>query len=311
MEYRQLRYFVAVCEALSFNKAAARLRMAQPALSRQVQDLEDEIGVDLLKRSSRGVTLTAEGKLFLEEVRELLKRADELVQRVRALARGEYGELHIGYIPIPTVEMLPPALEAFRKSVPHVKPVLHNLPTDELIAELRNATLELAIMVQPIGEQTVGIDFEALRSYVWCVALNASHPFARLKSIPLKKVAAEPLVALSRKTYSEYYRVLERIFATVSARPDIAVECDSESSLVMEVEAGRGIALVTTILKLMSGKRLLYRPLTDTTETQSVGIARAIKGDVTPAGEKLCELLRQMSSEVGRDGRSRRDAGKS
>ena len=67
------------------------------------------------------------------------------------------------------------------------------------------------------------------------------------------------------------------------------------------MEAGRGIALVTTILKLMSGKRLLYRPLTDTTETQSVGIARATKGDVTPAGEKFCGLLRQMSSEAGRD----------
>jgi len=263
-----------------------------------------------VRRSPRGVMLTAEGKLFLEEVRELLKRADESVERVRALARGEYGELHIGYIPIPTVEILPPALEAFRKSVPHVKPVLHNLPTDELIAELRNAALQLAIMVQPIGEQTAGIEFEALRSYVWCVALNASHPFARLRSIPLEKVGAEPLVALRRKKYSEYYRVLERIFALVSARPNIAVECDSESSLVMEVEAGRGIALVTTILKLMSGKRLLYRPLTDTTETQSVGIARATQGDVTPAGEKFCELLRQMSSEVGRDRRSRRDARK-
>src|SRR5262245_15852158 len=79
-------------------------------------------------------------------------------ERVRALARGEYGELHIGYIPIPTAEILPPALEAFRKAVPHVKPVLHDLPTDELIAELRNATLELAIMVQPIGEQTAGIE---------------------------------------------------------------------------------------------------------------------------------------------------------
>src|SRR5262249_60738386 len=97
--------------------------------------------------------------------------------------------------------------------------------------------------------------------------------------IPWKKFAAEPLAALRRKKYSEYYRVLERIFAPVSTRPNVVVECDSESSLVMEVEAGRGIALVTTILKFMSGKRLLYRPLTDTTETQSVGIARATKGD--------------------------------
>ena len=113
MELRHLRYFLAVGEVLNFTKAAARLHVAQPALSRQVRDLEEEIGVDLVRRSPRGVMLTAEGKLFLEEVRVLLKHADESVERVRALARGEYGELQIGYIPIPTVEILPPALEAF------------------------------------------------------------------------------------------------------------------------------------------------------------------------------------------------------
>src|SRR6266508_3247942 len=85
MELRHLRYFVAVAEALNFTKASARLRVAQPALSRQMTDLEDEIGVDLMKRSPRGVTLTAEGKLFLDEVRELLRRADESVEKVRAL----------------------------------------------------------------------------------------------------------------------------------------------------------------------------------------------------------------------------------
>src|SRR5437773_826859 len=166
MELRHLRYFLAVGEALNFTKAAAQLRVAQPALSRQVQDLEDEIGVDLMKRSPRGVTLTAEGKLFLDEVRELLKRADESVEKVRALARGEYGELHVGYAPSPTVEILPPALAAFQKAVPRVKVLLHDLSSDELIAGLQNATLELAVMVyQPNGGQTAGIQFELLRTY--------------------------------------------------------------------------------------------------------------------------------------------------
>jgi DNA-binding transcriptional LysR family regulator len=260
--------------------------------------LEDEIGVDLLRRSPRGVTLTAEGKLFFEEARELLKRVDDSVEKTRALARGEYGELHIGYIPIPTAEILPRALEAFRKSAPHVKLVLHDLPTDELIAGLRNGTLELAIMVQPIGEQTAGIEFETLRSYAWCVALSPAHPLARLKSIPLEKLAGERFVILSRKSYSEYHRMLEHIFVPVSCKPRIAMECDGEGSLFMEVEAGRGIAVVTTIAKLAAGKRLLYRPLTGTTEIQSVGIARATKGDVTPAGEKFCEILRKISSDA-------------
>jgi DNA-binding transcriptional LysR family regulator len=295
MELRHLRYFLVVGEVLNFTKAAARLRVAQPALSRQIQDLEDEIGVDLLHRSPRGVTLTAEGKLFLDEARDLLKRVDESVEKTRALARGEYGELHIGYIPIPTAEILPRALEAFRKAVPGVKLVLHDLSTDELIAGLRNGTLELAIMVQPVCEQTAGIEFETLRGYVWCVALSRAHPLGRLKSIPLEKLASERLMILSRKSYSEYHRILGHILATIRAKPHIVAECDSESSLFMEVEAGRAVALVTTIAKLAAGKRLVYRPLTGTTEIQFVGIARATKGDVTPAGEKFGEILRKLS----------------
>jgi len=295
MELRRLRQFLAVGEALNFTRAAKQLRTAQPALSRYMQDLEDELGVDLLRRGPRGVTLTAEGKLFLEEARELLKRADESVEKVRALARGEYGELHVGYSSVPTVEILPPALAAFQKAVPRVRMLLHDLSSDDLIAGLQNATLELAIMVQPAGAQTVGIEFESLRAYPWCVALTAAHPFARLKSVPLEKAAAEPLVGLRRKDYSEYHQTLEQLFAPISAKPRLVTECDSATSLILEVEAGHGIALVTTVLKLVGGKRLLYRPLTGTTEAQCVGIARAAKGDVTPAGEKFCEILRKIS----------------
>jgi len=296
MELRHLRYFLAVGEALSFTKAAAQLRVAQPALSRQVQDLEEEIGVDLLRRSPRGVTLTAEGKLFLEEVRELLNRTDESVEKVRALARGEYGELHVGYAPTPTVEILPPALAAFQKAVPRVKLLLHDLSSDELINGLRNATLDLAIMVEPTGEQSAGIEFELLHTYPLSVAMTAAHPFARLNSIPLEKLAAEPLIGLRRKDYPEYYDFLDRIFAPIRAKPRIVVECDGASSLITEVEAGRGVALASPSFKLVAGKRLLYRTLTGTTEVGSVGIARATKGDVTPAGEKFCEALRKVAT---------------
>src|SRR5260370_29915334 len=296
MELRALRYFLAVGEALNLTKAAAQLRVAQPALSRQVQEPEDELGVDLMKRSARGVTLTAEGKLFLDEVRELLKRADESVEKVRALARGEYGELHVGYAPSPTVEILPPALAAFQKAVPRVKVLLHDLSSDELIAGLQNGTLELTVMVPPAGDQAAGIQFEVLRTYPLCVEMTAMHPFDRMKSVPLEKLAAEPLVVLRRKDYPESAHYLDRLFASIRAKPPIAVECDRASSLITEVEAGRGIALATPVLKLVTGKRLLYRPLTGTTEVLSVVISRATTGDVPPAGEKVCEILRKISS---------------
>jgi DNA-binding transcriptional LysR family regulator len=300
-----------VGEALNFTKAAARLRVAQPALSRQIHDLEEEIGVSLLRRSSRGVMLTPEGKLFLGEVRDLLKHADLSVEKVRALARGEYGELHVGYAPLPTTEILPRALAAFQKAVPRVKVLLHNLSSDELIAGLRNGTLDLAITVEPIGEQTEAIEFEVLRTLPLWVAMTAAHPFARLKSVPLEKLAAEPLVGLGRKDYPEYSRFLERLFGAIRAKPRVVVQCDSASSLITEVEAGHGIALASPDFKLVASKRLLYRPLTGTTETASVGIARAANADVTLAGEKFCEILRQIALQVNEadDLKARRSGG--
>src|SRR6266566_6106824 len=130
-----------------------------------------------MKRSPRGVTLTAEGKLFLDEVRELLKRADESVEKVRALARGEYGELHVGYAPSPTVEILPPALAAFQKAFPRVRVLLHNFSEQELIDGLRNGRLELALMPRGAGPQSIGLEFETLRSYPICVAVAPTHRF--------------------------------------------------------------------------------------------------------------------------------------
>jgi DNA-binding transcriptional LysR family regulator len=155
---------------------------------------------------------------------------------------------------------------------------------DELITRLRNGRLELAIIVQLKGAQTAGIEFELLRTYPLCVALAATHPFTRLKSVPLQKVAAEPVIGLRRKDYPEYYRNLDRIFARIGVKPHIALECDSGSSQLIEVEAGHGIALCIPIFKLVTGKRLVYRLVTGTTELASIGIARATKGDLTPAG---------------------------
>ncbi len=306
MELRHLRYFLSVAEALNFSKAAAQLRIAQPAVSRRVQDLEDEIGVDLLKRSPRGVALTAEGKLFLEKTRHLLKLADEAVEQVRALARGEYGELHLGYAPAPTVEILPQALAAYQQAFPRVRVLLHDLSEQELIDGLQNGRLEIAIMIGAAGLESFGVEFEAVRSYPICVALAPTHRLARLKSITLEKAFAEPLIGLSRKDYPDYYVRLDRILGPLAIKPRVVVECDSASSLITEVETGRGIAIVSPILKHQSGKRLLYRPLTGSTEMLSVGIARATKGDVTPAGEKFCEFLRKTSH--GASLRSPRDS---
>lgn len=297
MELRHLRYFVAVADASNFTKASERLRVAQPALSRQVQDLEEEIGVDLLKRSSRGVVLTAEGKLFFQEATEILQRADEAVKHVRALARGEYGELNIGYAPTPTLEILPPALQAFGKSASGVTVRLHDMAGDDLCAGLRDGTLQVAVMVKPSAESAAGISFEELRSYRYGIVVPRGHALARLRVVPVERVAKEPLVALRRRDYSEYYRILKEIFAPCGVRPRIAVECDGANSLITEVEIGRGVAVVSEIFQRAAGKRLVFRPLQNTTVAHRVGIAHLEEGDITPAGEKFCAALRRAAAK--------------
>ena len=295
MELRHLRYFIAVAESLNFTKASARLRVTQPALSRQVQALEDELGVDLLKRSPRGVTLTAEGKLFLAEARDLIVRAAESVDRVRALARGEYGELHVGYAPSPTAEILPPALAAFQKLALGVKLVLHDLAGDELVEGLLGGTLDLSLMPRPTEAPAVGLEFELLRSYPLCAAIPARHPFAKLKTVPVSRLSSEPLVVFRQRDYPGYHHLLARLFEDVKLKPRIAAECDSGSSLFTEIQAGRGIAILPTVFRHAIGTRLELRPLAPGSPHFEVGIAHAANSDQTPAGEKFRACLRSLT----------------
>ena len=291
---RHLRYFAAVGETLNFTKAAARLRLAQPALSRQVADLEEELGVDLLKRSSHGVRLTAEGKLFLEETRRILRRVDESVAKVHALARGEFGELQVGYVPPLELHLLPRALAEFHKTTPGVKVVLHDLGTDELCDELRNGTLHLALMMQPSEESVAGIEFEEIGRYPFFVAMAPGHPLTRMKTITRETLVKQPLAVMNRRRNSEFHRILKRVFAPL--HPNIATESDSLSSLITEIDIGRCVAVVSQLFKEATGNRLTYRRLADAGTTMCIGIARAKNGDATPAGEKLCATIRKTAT---------------
>ncbi len=292
MELRHLRYFVAVAEALNFTKAATRLHLAQPALSRQVSDLEDELGVDLLTRTSHGVRLTAEGELFLEEARAILKRAEESAAKVRALARGEFGELQVGFVAPLDLHILPHALAEFQKTTPGVKVTLHDLGTDELCQELRNGKLHLAVMMQPSEESTAGIEFEEIGRYPFFVAMAPGHSLTRMKAVPIETLAKQPLVVLDRVRNSEFHRILKRVFAPL--RPNIATETGSLNSLITEIGVGKCVAVVSQLFKQAVGKRLLYRSLASTEVAMCVGIARAKNGDLPPAGEKLCATVRKI-----------------
>jgi DNA-binding transcriptional LysR family regulator len=291
MELRHLRYFVAVGEALNFTKAAARLYVAQPALSRQVSDLEEELGVDLLRRTSHGVLLTEEGKLFLEEAQGILKRADESVTKVRALARGEFGELQVGYVPPLDLHILPHALAEFQKATPGVKVVLHDLGSDEICRELRTGMLHLGLMMQPSEESTTGIEFEEIGRYPFFIAMAPGHSLTRMKAISVEILAKQPLVVLDRRRNSEFHRILKRVFTPL--HPNIATQSDSVNSLITEIGVGKCVAVVSQLFKEAIGKRLVYRRLANTEAHMCVGIARAKNGDLPPAGEKLCATMRR------------------
>lgn len=261
MELRHLRYFATVAELLNFTKAAQRLRVAQPALSRQVRDLEDELGVQLLERGPRAVKLTEAGAAYLVEAKAILERADEAARLARAVARGERGEIHVGYAPSLTVELLPCTLHAFHNQAPGVQVKLHDLSSLEMLNGLRDGRLHLALVARPATRALGALKFELLREYPVGVAVPASHRLARAKQVELRELANEPLVAYSRAEYPEYHATLGELFATVGAAPRIAEEHDSAPSLIAAAEIGRGLAIVPECLGILAGGRLKFRPL--------------------------------------------------
>src|SRR5437870_1381255 len=146
MELRHLRYFIAVAEEENVSRAALKLHVSQPGISRQIRDLEDEIGFQLFERTAKSLKLTDAGKIFLREARAVLQRADDAVKNAQAVAGGS-GELHIGYAPSLTARFLPQTLRAFQIVAPKVRVKLHDCSTVEMLAGLREGKLQLAFTV--------------------------------------------------------------------------------------------------------------------------------------------------------------------
>jgi DNA-binding transcriptional LysR family regulator len=261
MELRHLRYFVAVAEEENVSRAALKLHVSQPGISRQIHDLEDEIGFQLFERSAKSVRLTAAGKVFLGEVRAVLQRASEAVEKARAVSGGTAGEIAIGYAPSLTVQILPAALRKFQEQFPNVRVVLHDLSTEEMLAQLRSGKLQVALSVRPPRAMLRGLRFAELARYPMCVAVAPGHPFARARSVTLAQVAREPLIGYSRAEYPEYHESLLKLFAAIKAKPHFAEEHDGVTSLITAVEIGRGVALVPSCLSCMVGPRLKLIPL--------------------------------------------------
>ena len=294
MELRHLRYFIAVAEAENVSRAALKLHVSQPALSRQVRDLEEELGFPLLERSAKSVRLTEAGRAFLPEAHAVLRRAEDAVKAARAVATGG-GELHVGYAGSPTVRILPATLRAFQSELPGVRVRLHDLSTEEMLSGLRDGTLQIALIVCSTPALLRGLRFEELVRIAMCVAVAPRHPLARRRSLTLAEVARQPLIALTRADYPDYHELLAALFAPHKVKPRIAEEHDSIASLIAAVEAGGGVALVSESLACVVGPRLKILPLSPAAPPLIVGAAWP-EHKLPPATDRFLKCAREVAS---------------
>jgi LysR family transcriptional regulator, benzoate and cis,cis-muconate-responsive activator of ben and cat genes len=274
MELRHLRYFVAVAEEQNVTRAAARLNLSQPPLSRQIRDLEDELGFALFEHGAKSVKLTEAGNFFLIKVRAILKETEEAVQAAKAVAQGERGEIHIGYAPSLSSEILPPALRHFHKENPGVRVQLHDLSTQEMVRGLKNGELQLAYMPQVSKRIMSEFTFRELRRFDVCVAMEPNHRLAKTRKVLLEEVANEPVIAFTITNYPEHRLWLMKLFAGLKTTPRIREEHDSVSSLIASVEAGRGVALVLEPFKRFA-PRVKIRQITPPPPPVPFGLACA------------------------------------
>jgi DNA-binding transcriptional LysR family regulator len=269
------------------------LHLSQPALSRQIRDLECELGFSLFERTARSLRLTEAGRVFLVETRAVLQRAEDAVSMAKSVALGERGELHVGYAPSPTGRILGPTLRAFETRGGHVQVRLHDLSTEEMLSGLREGRLQIAFMAKPSRRLLQGLHFEELTRDPMRLAVPPGHSFAQLRSVPVRQAAKERLLAFSRKDYPEYYEYLTALLASAGVSSQIAEEHDSAASLVAAVEAGRGVAVVTETISCFSGSRLKLIPLSPAPEPLVIGAAWRKEG-LVPAAKHFWLAAREL-----------------
>lgn len=264
MELRQLRYFIAVAEELSFTRAAARLHIAQPSLSQQIQALEQELTVSLLERSRRHVQLTTSGVAFLQEARLTLSHADRALKCAREAA-DRITSLAIGFVPATEVRIFPFALLQLRMHFPELNIELHSLPTPQLETALREHQIDIAFMRGPVSED---LQSEVVLSESLVAVLPLGHPLCELERIPVRALAREKFVG----TNPDYAgRQLCGVVADWGGQ--YGLSCDPEQSacnvlLDMNLVAmGLGYSILPAYVAEVASRSVCCRPFDEPTPT--------------------------------------------
>ena len=243
MELRHLRYFHAVADTLNFSRAAERLRVAQPALSRQVRDLEAELGVVLLQRSTSQVRLTDAGRHFLEETRELLRRLEEAVQSTRRVGAGVTGELNIGSdwnLPAPIAA----AARQLLQDCPGLAINFVELPSHEHIAAVLDGRIHVGFVASRQIGLREGLEFLHILSSPMRILLPLSHPRAEERSVPLRALRDERWIALDEARYPGFRALMSQIMRPAQFTPRFGRTTGSLQGMAALVTAGEGVVLL-------------------------------------------------------------------
>ena len=261
MELRHLRYFVAAAEELSFRRAAERLHVAQPALSVQIKQLEEEIGAILLDRDRHHVALTAAGKVFLDHSHRVLRAADEAMRAASRAARGETGRLAIGFIAQLSYEWLPNVLRSFRRRYPDVEISLVELTPTRQIEELENRQIDLGIIGLGLPYPHEELEVAVMSEEGLVVALPLEHPLAKRRKLALKELAKEAFIFTARQDAPAFSPWLLALCREAGFEPKVALETDRSPSALNYVAAGFGVAVFPAQIGRMTMPSVRFVPL--------------------------------------------------
>jgi DNA-binding transcriptional LysR family regulator len=297
MELRHLRYFVAVAEELNVRRAAKRLHVSQPPLSRQIHDLEDELGTKLFDRSKQKLVLTAAGECFLREARQILSHVQRAAQLAQATSRGEAGQLSIAILPPIGGLFLPPAIRAFRKRFPVVDLTILDLLPQEQIAALMDRRIDIGFVPLPVVELNPAIEFEPVREVELMVALPPDHRLAKQHRLTLRKLAHEPFVMLRRSSAVLLHGWVSSLCREAGFEPQIKL-ADGPTSILELVSSGFGVALLPGIFMRFPSE-VVFRPLLATTPKFHLSLAWR-RDNESPLLKTFVEILRTQFGKASR-----------
>ncbi len=262
MELRHLRYFVAVAEEQNISRAAKRLHVSQPPLSRQIRDLETELGVSLFERDAKSVKLTQLGELFLIEARAALQRVEHAAAFIQAVARRADDHIRIAHTNAIAVEVLPLLLSTIQRKHERLR-IEVSVSTKKCIVEgLQSGAFDLGLIIGDKPRKLRGLCCEQFASYQIQVAAHQGHRFANLTEIPLVEFSKERAIILCGKDSPYYSRSVTSLLKPYRPFATDPEEYIDPLSGLASIEAGRGVAICYETLAKVAGERVILRPLT-------------------------------------------------